>query len=57
MSGVLQVIAGIALVWAGRGLAFWSLYAREGRIGGPVRVAAFLLGTALFVGGIVLSAW
>ena len=57
MSAAVQLVAGLALVWAGGGLAFWSLYAPEGRIRGPMRAAGFVLGAALFVGGIVLSGW
>jgi len=55
MSTVQQLIVGLALVWVGGGLVFWSLYAPDAYKRGPMRAACLLLGTAIFAGGIVLA--
>lgn len=55
MSAVQQIIAGLALVWVGGGLAAWSLYAPDVYVRGRMRAHCLLLGTAPFVAGIVLA--
>lgn len=57
VNGVQLLIAGIAIAWVGGCLVIGSLYAPEAYVRGPMRAAIFLLGTAMFLGGIVMANW
>ena len=57
MSELQYNMAGIALVLFGACVLVWSLYAPDRILPVPARALGLLIGTAMFVGGIVLANW
>ena len=50
-------MGGIALILLGACVLIWSLYAPDRALSAPARALGVVIGTAMFVGGIVLANW